>query len=242
MDFHCQECNGVKLKQGSAGTTRTLAEFGRAFPGVQLVEATAENKTQTLKPGRFLVVATPGAEPRVTGGYSTVIILDANRALNRDSLRATEDAVRNWSNAIALGSKESRCVLVGVSGVLANKFSLWSQTEISQHEYSTRAELRFPPAIRLASVGSSKELIQEVLSELQGLSGIETLGPIPITTKGVSSEWRVLIKFDYSDGAKLAELLKALSLKLSAGQQRISAKTGRGVRPIRIKMDDVEVI
>jgi primosomal protein N' (replication factor Y) len=150
--------------------------------------------------------------------------------------------VRNWSNAIALGGKDSRSVLVGVSGVLANKFSLWSQTEIAQHEYSTRAELRFPPAIRLASVGSSKELIQDVLSELQGLPGIENLGPIPITTQGVSSEWRVLIKFDYSDGAKLAETLKALSLKLSAGQQRISAKTGRGVRPIRIKMDDVEVI
>ena len=242
IDFRCQECSGVKLKQGSAGTTRTLAEFGRAFPGVQLVEATAENRAQTLKPGKFLVVATPGAEPKVSGGYAAVIILDANRALNRDSLRSTEDAVRNWSNAIALGGKDSRSVLVGVSGVLANKFSLWSQAEIAQHEYSTRAELRFPPAIRLASVGSSKELIQEVLSELQGLPGIETLGPIPITTQGVSSEWRVLIKFDYSDGAKLAETLKALSLKLSAGQQRVSAKSGRGIRPIRIKMDDVEVI
>ena len=208
MDFRCQECAGTKLKQGSAGSTRTLAEFGRAFPG----------------------------------GYSAIVILDANRALNRDTLRSTEDAVRAWSNAIALGSGEARSVLVGVSGALAKKFSLWSQAEIAQRELVTRAELRFPPAIRLASLGSSKELIQEVIGELNALSGIEVLGPVPISTRGVTSEWRVLIKYEYSDGAKLAETLKALSLKLSAGQQRVSAKSGRAMRPIRIKMDDVEVI
>ncbi len=242
MNFHCPDCGGAKLKQGRAGSTRTLAEFGRAFPGVQLIEATAEDNMQTMNSGKFLVVATPGAEPRVAGGYASVIILDANLGLNRDSLRATEAAVRTWSNALALGSKESRGVLVGVSGVLSKKFSLWAQAEISQHEYSTRAELRFPPFIRLASIGTSKELIQQVISELQGLPGIEVLGPMPIATNGVESEWRTLIKYEYSDGPKLAELLKALSLKLSAGQQRVSAKTGRGIRPIRIKMDDVEVI
>lgn len=242
MDFRCQACAGTKLKQGSAGATRTIAEFGRAFAGVKLVEATAELKTETLKAGKFLVVATPGAEPRVVGGYSAVVILDANRALNRDTLRATEDAVRTWSNAIALGSAESRSVLVGVAGALANKFSLWSQAEIAQREFATRSELRFPPAIRLASIGTTKELVQEVQAELSKQPNLEVLGPMPVTERGVSSEWRILIKYEYSDGAKLAELLKALSLKLSAGQKRVSAKSGRAMRPIRIKMDDVEVI
>ena len=242
MDFRCQACAGTKLKQGSAGTTRTIAEFGRAFAGVKLIEATGENRAHSLKPGKFLVVATPGAEPRVEGGYSAVVILDANRALNRDSLRSTEDAVRTWSNAIALGNAESRSVLVGVAGVLANKFSLWSQAEIAQREYATRVELRFPPAIRLASIGSTKDLIQEVQAELAKHSHIEILGPMPVVDRGVNSEWRILIKYDYADGAKLAESLKALSLKLSAGQQRVSAKSGRAMRPIRIKMDDVEVI
>lgn len=242
MDFQCQACAGKRLKQGSAGTTRTIAEFGKAFSGVQLIEATAQFKTQTLKAGKFLVVATPGAEPRVEGGYSAVVILDANRALNRDSLRSTEDAVRSWSNAIALGSAESRSVLVGVSGGLANNFSLWSQAEIAQREFATRAELRFPPAIRLASIGTTKELVQEVQNELAKQTNLEILGPMPVADRGVNSEWRLLIKYDYSGGAKLSELLKALSLKLSAGQQRLSAKSGRAMRPIRIKMDDVEVI
>jgi hypothetical protein len=65
---------------------------------------------------------------------------------------------------------------------------------------------------------------------------------MPVADRGVNPEWRILIKYDYADGAKLAESLKALSLKLSAGQKRVSAKSGRAMRPIRIKMDDVEVI
>jgi primosomal protein N' (replication factor Y) len=242
MDFRCNTCSATKLKQGSAGATRTLAEFGRAFAGVKLIEATGESKSQTLKPGKFLVVATPGAEPRVAGGYSAIIILDANRALNRDSLRSTEDAVRNWSNAIALGGANSRSVVVGVAGQLAKMFSLWSQVEIAYREYANRAELRFPPAIRLASIGSTKALIQEVQNELAQELNLEVLGPMPVENRGVNSEWRILIKYEYGDGAKLAELLKSISLKLSAGQQRLSAKSGRAMRPIRIKMDDVEVI
>ena len=242
MDFRCQDCLGTKLKQGFAGATRTIAEFGKAFSGVQLVEATGELKTKTLKSGKFLVVATPGAEPRVIGGYSAVVILDANRALNRDSLRSTEDAIRTWANAIALGNADSRSVLVGVAGELANRFSLWSQAEIAQREFTTRAELRFPPAIRLASIGTTRELIQAVETELAKQDGLEVLGPMPISERGTNSEWRILIKYEYADGAKLAESLKALSLKLSAGQQRVSVKSGRAMRPIRIKMDDVEVI
>jgi primosomal protein N' (replication factor Y) len=230
------------LKLGSAGASRTAAEFGRAFPGIRVIEATGEDKQSLIDKGKFLVVATPGAEPRVAGGYSAVVLLDAHRALNRDSLRATEDAVRQWSNAIALGSSSSRNVLVGVPGALATKFSLWSQSDIAAHELASRVELRFPPAIRLASIGANKELIQEVVTNLAQLGGLEILGPLPFSEQGVEKEWRVLIKYEFSEGPKLAEALKALSLKLSAGNQRFSARSGRALRPIRIKMDDVEVI
>ena len=242
LDFKCNGCSGSKLKQGSAGTTRTISEFGKAFPGVQIVEATADIRTSALKRGKFLVVATPGAEPRVVGGYAAVIILDASKALYRDSLRATEDAIRTWSNAVALGGSNARNVLVGVAGSIANRFSLWSQAEISSQELQSRIELRFPPALRLASIGANQELIQVVLEDVKKVAGVEVLGPVPITNRGQDVEWRILLKYEYSKGAELAEILKALSLRLSAGQRRFSAKSGRAMRPIRIKMDDVEVI
>lgn len=242
LDHKCKSCSATKLKLGSAGASRTVAEFGRAFPGVRVIEATGEDRLTTLANGKFVVVATPGAEPRVVGGYSAVVLLDAHRALNRDTLRATEDALRQWSNAIALGGTSSKNVLVGVSGTLATKFSLWAQSELAAKELASRVELRFPPAIRLASIGADKDLIQEVAASLAELGGLDVLGPMPIQEHGIEREWRVLIKYDYSKGIRLAEQLKATSLKLSSGNQRFSSRSGRSVRPIRIKMDDVEVI
>ena len=242
LDYQCSSCHSRKLKHGTAGSTRTVAEFGRAFPGTQIIEATGDMKVESYKPGKFLVIATPGAEPRVEGGYSAVVILDAKRSLNRDTLRSSEDAVRQWSNAISLGSASCHSVLVGVTGELARRFSLWSQIEIAHNELRTRQELKFPPAIRLASIGASKSLIAEIVEELSSIPNIRILGPVPISTQGIETEWRVLIKYEYSQGAQLAGELKALSLKLSAGQQRVSARSGRAMRPIRIKMDDVEVI
>lgn len=241
LDYRCATCGNSKLRYAGAGSTRTVAEFGKAFPSTRIIEATGDDRIIKLEKGNFIVVATPGAEPRVEGGYAAVIILDANRAINRDSLKATEVAVRQWSNAIAFGAKNSTNVLVGVAGTLATKFSLWSQREIASIELMSRAELRFPPAIRLASVSSSKDLIHQITSNLTN-SHFEVLGPIPIDIRGVTTEWRSLIKYEYSKGTQLAQELKSLALKLSSGQSRTNAKSGRSMRPITIKMDDVEVI
>jgi primosomal protein N' (replication factor Y) len=189
-----------------------------------------------------LVIATAGAEPFVDGGYQAVVILDARAALAKDSLRATEDAVRSWANAVALLNAKGRAVLIGASGTLATKFSLWAIAEIADREFTTRAELRFPPAIRLASLGAEKEMMQQIVQEVSKVSGVEVLGPISIQDKGVETESRILLKYEYSTGAALAETIKALSLKLSAGHQRFNLKSGRAMRPIRVKMDEQEVI
>lgn len=241
LDHKCQNCGSARLKQGRAGSSRTAAEFGKAFPGARVIEATGDEPL-LVAPAKSLVIATPGAEPLVRGGYAAVIILDANTALSKDTLRATEDAVRNWANAIALLNSKGRAVVVGLSGPLAQKFSLWSIAEIANHELDTRAELRFPPAIRLASIGAESELMKQVVPLVSQLPGLEVLGPISIRDKGAEVESRILLKYEYSTGAALAETIKALSLKLSAGQQRFSAKSGRAMRPIRVKMDEQEVI
>ena len=241
LDHTCQTCGSVKLRQGKPGSSRTVAEFGKAFPGARIIESTGEEPVLTA-PDKTLVISTPGAEPLVQGGYAAVIVLDANVALSKDSLRATEDAVRNWANAIALMHAKGRAVVVGLVGTLATKFSLWSMAEIASYELATRTELRFPPSIRLASIGTTAEVMKEVLPEVSKISGVEVLGPIAITDKGREVESRLLLKFEYSTGLALAEAIKALSLRISAGHQRFSPKSGRAMRPIRVKMDDQEVI
>jgi hypothetical protein len=52
---------------------------------------------------------------------------------------------------------------------------------------------------------------------------------------------RLIIKYDYSQGAELAADLKAAALVASSGLTSVS-KAGRNQRVFRIKMDDIEVI
>jgi primosomal protein N' (replication factor Y) len=129
-------------------------------------------------------------------------------------------------------------VAVGLQGFLGQKFALWSQAEIAQHEYLSRVELRFPPFIRMASLSGERELLAKVLEALP--AEIEVLGPMPVTTKNAAADdWRALIRYEYAQGAALATTLKAQVLLATAGSKRVSAKSGRAQRPIQIKMDTV---
>ena len=238
LGFSCSACGDRNLKQGRAGATRTSAEFGKAFPGTKIIESNGDNRLESLPSGKKIVVSTPGAEPRVDGGYGAVVLLDCNELLSRDNLRASEDAIRIWSNAIALMKTGGLAVAVGLQGFLGQKFALWSQAELAKHEYLSRAELRFPPFIRMASLSGERDLLQKVLESLP--AEIEVLGPMPVTSRNAAADdWRALIRYEYSQGATLAATLKAQVLLATAGSKRVSAKSGRAQRPIQIKMDTV---
>ena len=243
LNFTCGSCKNRTLRHGRAGSTRTSAEFGKAFPGAQIIESNGENRLEWITPGKRIVIATPGAEPRVQGGYHAIVLLDCNELMSRDSLKATEEAVRLWSNAIALLSQNGRAIAVGLAGQLGKKLALWSQVDIAAAELATRRELRFPPALRMASISGEAELLQKVSAILAEDPRIEVLGPMPIQSRDQNGQdWRSLLRFEYSHGAELAHFLKAQVLLLTAGSKRVSAKSGRAQRPIRIKMDDAEVI
>jgi len=238
LGFACSACGNRSLKQGRAGATRTSAEFGKAFPGTKIIESNGDNRLESVPTGKKIVVSTPGAEPRVEGGYGAVVLLDCNEMLSRDNLRASEDAVRIWSNTIALMKSGGLGVAVGLQGFIGQKLALWSQAEIAQHEYQSRAELRFPPFIRMASLSGERDLLNKVIEALPG--EIEILGPMPAAGKAAGvDDWRALIRYEYAQGANLAATLKAQVLLATAGSKRVSAKSGRAQRPIQIKMDTV---
>lgn len=239
LAFACSKCKSQKIRQGHGGATRTVAEFGAAFPGLQLIEATGENKVLSVSGKKKIVIATPGAEPEAKGGYAAVIILDAGQTLNRDSLRAQEEAIRQWSNAIAKLSPSGRVVIVGVPSHLGQRLALWQQTELARDELENRRELNFPPHLRIGSIEGPIDVISEIISEVK-VDAVEFLGPITIRTK-TGEQHRLVMKYAYAAGAELAASLRAAQFKLSAGLTKTSA-TGRISRAIRIRMDDPEVI
>lgn len=240
LAFKCDDCGSANLRQGAGGSTRTIAEFGAAFPGLQLVESTGEKPLLTIAGKRKIVVSTPGAEPQATDGYSAVIILDAKQTLNRDSLRASEDAVREWSNAIAKLAPDGRAVIVGIPNKLGQRLALWQQSEIARDELANRRDLDFPPHLRLASVEGPIEAINDIAASVR-IDGVQTLGPISVLSRTGEDQQRLVFKFPYSTGHELAQTLKAAQLRFTAGMTKTSA-TGRVSRAVRIRMDDPEVI
>lgn len=240
LAFKCDECGSAKLRQGSGGATRTIAEFGAAFPGLQLVESTGDKPLLTVEGKRKIVVSTPGAEPQATGGYSAVVILDAKQALNRDSLRASEDAVRQWSNAIAKLTPEGRAVIVGIPNKLGQRLALWQQVEIARDELENRRDLDFPPHLRLGSVEGPIDAISDIASSIE-IDEVQTLGPISVLSRTGEEQQRLILKYPYSHGHELALTLKAAQLRFTTGMTKTSS-TGRVSRAVRIRMDDPEVI
>jgi primosomal protein N' (replication factor Y) (superfamily II helicase) len=252
----CSDCGQGKVRHGLAGSTRTASELGKSFPGVAVVEATFEKRVQHLKAGKRLVVATPGAEPFIDGGYAAVILLDGQKLLGKDTLRATEQAINLWSNAVSLLAPGGTAVGVGLATPIGQKFALWDQRSLAAHELANRRELGFPPHFRMASITGPRALVDQVVADLDPKSfsgkegGFEILGPLAQDAQPGSAApasiaeplWRYLIRYDYTLGEGLATELKARSLLINAGNKTVSLKSGRTSRAVRVKMDDSEVI
>lgn len=240
LNFKCSDCGGTRLKQGAGGSSRTVTEIGKSFPGAQIIESTGDKPILEIKPGKRIVVSTPGAEPRVEGGYGCVVILDGAHSLAKDSLRAKDIALRNWSNAIALLSNDGRAVVSGIPQQLGQRIALWQQREIASEEFANRKELDFPPALRLASIQGEKSAAAEVIRHIDS-GKYQILGPISLKSDKADIDHRYVIKYQYSQGATLATELKASIAKLSSGSVRLGTN-GRSSRAIRVRMDDPEVI
>jgi primosomal protein N' (replication factor Y) (superfamily II helicase) len=116
--WSCPECGGHGLRAPVLGDRRTAEEIGRAFPQVPVRTSSGERVLSDVQPVPAIVVATPGAEPVVEGGYACVVLLDTWLLLARTDLRAVEEALRRWFAAAALArsaEQGGRVVAVGES-------------------------------------------------------------------------------------------------------------------------------
>ena len=234
----CLNCSHTEFRYGKPGATRTVAEFGRSFPGAKVTEITADQQKVSISDKPQIVVATPGIEPVAKSGYAAVVILDAQDALARDTLKATEDAVRFWANAVSLLAAQGRAVIVGVVGELASKLGLWQIRELVSDEYAERVGLSFPPAVRVLSATGSVDNVRALRSELESVNSLQILGESPAD----NGEVRLLARFSYGAGSEVTGVVKAAQLKLASGQKRYNAKSGRPQRPVTIKLDDPQVL
>jgi primosomal protein N' (replication factor Y) len=228
-DWACPACGEHRLRAVVVGSTRTAEELGRAFPGVPIRMSGGDAVITETPPGAAVVVATPGAEPTVDGGYGAALLLDGWALLGRADLRAGEEALRRWLNAAALVAGAGRVVVAADAAVPAVQALIrWDAPGFAARELADRQELGFPPGVRVASVAGPPAAVEEILTAAGLPQPHEVIGPVPA---GAGLQ-RALIRVPRAHGAALATALKAAAASRSA---RKSAD------PVKIMLDPLEL-
>lgn len=238
VSWRCTHCDGERLRLVGQGATRTAEDLGRAFPGVRVIIADGERPILSVGPEPALVIATRGAEPIAAGGYHAVLLLDGERMVARESLRVAEDCLRWWSNAVALARPGAPSILVGIGGALATALVTWRHADFARSELADRRRLRFPPAVRVATITGTVDAVARALTTLE-VDPADVLGPVDTGPGTV----RTIVRFDYARGAEVAAALRAEVIRAATSRRRPpAAKATRSAPPppLRVRFDDVE--
>ena len=249
-DWTCARCGAGRLRALVTGAARTAEELGRAFPGVPVRTSGGQHVLAAVPAEPALVIATPGAEPVAEEGYAAALLLDGWALLGRPSLRAAEEALRRWLNAAALVRPAGSVVVLAEATLPAVQALIrWDPVTFSERELAERAELGFPPAVRMASVTGTPAAVADFVGAAGLPEQAEVLGPVEVEqggpgglgppriggdTGGFASPGgsRALIRIGRRDGLALARALHA------AQATRSARKDGGAVR---VQLDPAEV-
>ncbi len=237
-EWRCAHCSGRSYRLQGQGATRTAEDLGRAFPGVPVVVADGERPVLEVGARPALVIATRGAEPIAAGGYRAVLLLDGERMLARESLRVGEDCLRWWANAIALAAVGAPSVLVGVGGALAGALATWQLADYARSELADRRRLRFPPAVRVATVTGDAASVSRATDAVDTIPGVDVLGPV----EADGGALRAIVRLDYAQGTVVANALRAEIIR-NATTRRKRVPAGAAPPPLptlRVRFDDLE--
>jgi primosomal protein N' (replication factor Y) (superfamily II helicase) len=229
--WSCPHCDGGNLRAPVVGALRTAEEWGRSFPHTTVVSSGGDHVLDVVDRSRAIVIATPGAEPRVDGGYAAAVILDTWLTLGRESLRTNEEAMRRWLNIVALvrpAADGGRVVAVGEpSSPVLQSLVRVDPEGFAARELADRAEARLTPAARMASITVPEGAVSDVLASLQLPPQAETLGPVPLADGGQ----RLVVRIDRRRGAALSRALSQLQ----------AARSARKLPPVRVQVDPSEL-
>ncbi len=242
--WRCPHCGHDKLRATITGAVRTAEELGRAFPGVKVRTSGGDLVLPRIPAQPALVIATPGAEP--LADYAAALLLDGWALLSRPTLRAGEETLRRWLGAAAL-VRPGGTVLVHADAALPVTQALvrWDPVGFAERDLAERAELGFPPAVRMAAVSGETAAVTSFIESMD--PAFEILGPVPVEQSAAADRSARSVHQRSADQDQVRALIRApraqggaLARALQAGQASRSArKEGGGVR---VQLDPPEMI
>lgn len=219
-NWACAVCGGREVRAPTIGHLRTAEEYAAAFPDRTVATSGGSTVLDEVEPGGIIVLATPGAEPRVAGGYELVVLMDTWLMLARDDIRVVEEAHRRWFNALALARETATAVAVGDPGSLQALVRA-DPVGFARRELDERAATHLPPVGRLAVIDGEQDVVGAWASR-SWTAHTEVLGPIDADEAA-----RLVLRAPLREGAELARLLH------EAQAERSAAK----LPPVRVRID-----
>ncbi|EMY33134.1 primosomal protein [Arthrobacter crystallopoietes BAB-32] len=201
-----------------------------------MVSSAGEHVKQSISTGRTLVVATPGAEPAVEGGYAAALLLDGNSMLARESLRASEDALRRWFTAASLvrpAEEGGVVVITAEHDAVVGHLVRWDPAGAASRELQLRRELQLPPAVRIAALTGAASSLEVFLEGLDLPEDIRTVGPVELPQPGSAGTHRLLLFFSYRQGNTVTQALRARKAAVSAR---------RLAEPVQVRCDGLDLL
>lgn len=242
--LRCARCGSEAVRAVVVGARRTAEELGRAFPGTPVVTSAGDTVVSEVPARPALVVATPGAEPGVAGGYGAALLLDTWALLGRQDLRAAEDTLWRWMSAAALvrARGDGGVVTVVAESAFATVQSLirWDPVGHADAELAARAEVGLPPTVHIAALDGAADAVHALLDEARLPEQAELLGPVdlpagarrPAGTAADVAVIRMLVRVGREHGLQLAAALRGATGVISARQTH---------QPVRVQIDPLHI-
>ena len=198
-NWSCPSCNGERLRVVHVGAAGTAGELRGLFRGVPVLLSSPSQPNgviETVEDKPLIVIATPGAEPRVIGqppnqstdnasntpqssnepgAYAAVAILDAWNSLYRPGLDARVDTLSLWMRVASLCAPRTRggqVLLLGeTDSAIAQSLMVWDSSILASRELAEREATGMPPVVSVACVWGQRAAVESALRNIGAMDG-----------------------------------------------------------------------
>ena len=224
-EWRCSFCNRDKQYLAGRGIERAAEEISRAFPNVPVIVSAGDVIKDRIDAKSALVLATPGAQPDVDGGYAAVVILDGIRFFAHTDLRTQERARELFMETSSMISSQGAVLLViDDSHPIISSIARWNIAPLIKRELSERAELHLPPTVFSAVLVMDQGIGMQIMD---GLKKALIDGRIPQSsnifgpTETAKGQVKIVIHADVKDARLLTDVLHELQRRRSIAKKEL---------------------
>ena len=223
--WKCTFCSRDKQYLAGRGIERAAEEISRAFPNIPVAFSAGDVIKDRIEAKPALVLATPGAQPQVEGGYAAVVILEGLRFFAHTDLRAQERARELFLETSSLISPEGSVLLViDDSHPIVSAIARWNVAPLLKRELSERLELKLPPSVFSVVLVMDQTIGVQIAN---GLKKAATEGRIPPSsciygpTEIAKGQVKIVIHADKEDARALTDSMHELQRRRSIAKKEL---------------------